>query len=86
MQGGIQFADSNTLLFDEAKRPRCSVDLVNMYGKTAKDYAIESGHAIKIVPLLEAGVGDQKAALETILESQKKPEKRHLILKNLWKI
>ena len=65
-----------TLLFDEAKRPRCSVDLVNMYGKTAKDYAIESGHAIKIVPLLEAGVGDQKAALEAIFGKSKKPEKR----------
>ena len=64
-----------TLLFDEAKRPRCSVDLVNMYGKTAKDYAIESGHAIKIVPLLEAGVGDQKAALEAIFGTSKKPKK-----------
>ena len=67
-----------TLLFDEQKRPRCSVDLTNMYGKTAKDYAIECGHAIKIVPLLEAGVGDQKAALEAIFGSSKKKKRESI--------
>ena len=68
------------LLFDEHKRPRCTVDLVNMYGKTAKDYAIAHGHAIKIVPLLEAGVGDQKAALEAIFgKSEKEKKKRRKI-------
>ena len=67
-----------TLLFDEQKRPRCSVDLTNMYGKTAKDYAIECGHAIKIVPLLEAGVGDQKAALEAIFGTSKKKKRESI--------
>ena len=49
-----------------------------MYGKTAKDYAIECGHAIKIVPLLEAGVGDQKAALEAIFGSSKKKKRESI--------
>ena len=46
-----------------------------MYGKT-KDYAIECGHAIKIVPLLEVGC-DQKAALEAIFEVTKRKKRKY---------
>ena len=71
------------LMFDDKKRPRCSVDLRNKWGKTARDYAIECHREIKILPILDAGVGEQAAALaaifgetsktKEIVKKQKKP-------------
>ena len=64
------------LMFDDQKRPRCSVDLVNKWGKTARDYAIECGHSIKILPLLDASLADQQKALDNIFGGKKDEKKK----------